>query len=136
MIPAPLVVSGCVVYDETLVSVDTAESGLDEDPHWEQPETEGDLLAWLQPDFAVLGSTEIVGLFGEFDPSSVEAVTLSGPGEISVLAATVRDDEYLMTVDLRSLKTKPGTYDSFIWFSDGSAYFVPAIFEVVEPPKQ
>ena len=138
MMLAPLFVGGCVVYDEQ-INGDLRETGTyEEEFDWEITETASsdDQLAWFEPNFAVVGIMEIIGLYGDFEPEEVESVSLSGPGQISILTSTIRDDEYLLTIDLSKKSAKAGSYNAYIWFTDGSAFYIPSVFEAISEPEQ
>lgn len=128
---APLLVGGCVVYDEPIDHKELETGTHDDEREVTETTSSEDQLAWFEPNFAVVGSTEIIGLFGDFDPEEVESVSLSGPGQIDILASTIRDTEYLLTIDLSSRSAKVGSYNAHIWFTDGSAFYVPGVFEAL-----
>ena len=120
----PLLTTGCIVYDS-----ETPDRGSIN----ETATLQTDPLAWLTPDSAIIGSTEIYSLQGDFDYEAVEELSFDGPSNPEIVTMTPRDDEILVVIGLDGQDVTPGDNDLIITFRDGSAFYVPSVFTVIAP---
>jgi hypothetical protein len=132
-------ISGCVVYDETLIE-DTAAAGLDRPGDRPDGQSGEDLpgAIWLHPAGAAPGETAIVALVsaGGRDLREITELTFYGETEdVVVLADSPRSaDEHLLTLQVMP---DVGTFEVhlLVEFADGTEEFISDAFIVEAEPS-
>ena len=120
----PVFSTGCIVYDAESTGHDRTQ---------ETAVFETEPLAWMTPDSAAIGSTEIYSLQGDFDYGAVDDLSFDGPSNAEIVTMTPRSDEILVVIGLDGQDVVPGENDLIITFRDGSAFYVPNVFTVTGP---